>query len=108
MKYELRVASAAERDIEDAADYIEYMLLNPQAAEELLNAIDDVLPTLQEAPKRIALVSDPVLNAWGIRFVRIKNYLAFFVVDDDARRVTVLRFLYAKRNWKGILREGLQ
>ena len=104
MNYALHIATAAERDIRDAADYIEFALMNPQAANDLLDAISEILPTLEENPTRIGLVSEPVLNAWGIRFIRIKNYLAFFVVDEEAQSVTVLRFLYVKRNWIGLLK----
>ncbi len=80
--------------------------MNPQAADGLLDAVEETLPTLAEKPKRFAVVSDPVLKAWGIRFVQINNYLAFYVVDDNAKRVNIIRFLYMKRDWIGILRRG--
>ena len=105
MKYALHITPSAERDIGDAADYIEYTLMNPQAADELLDAVEEVLSTFRERPQRIRTIPDPVLEAWGIRFVRIKNYLAFFVVDEERHRVNVVRFLYAKRNWMKLLRE---
>ena len=106
MIYALHIATAAERDIEGAADYIEYVLLNPRAAEELLDAVDSAFATLTEHPERRNLASDPVLRAWGVRFIRVKNYLAFFLVDDETQRIIILRFLYAKRNWMSILRES--
>ena len=106
MRYDLHITGSAENDINEAADYIEYVLKNPQAADNLLDAIEETLPTLKENPQRFAIVSDPVLNAWGIRFVQINNYLAFYAVDDNARKVNVIRFLYMKRDWIGILRQG--
>ena len=106
MKYDLHITGSAENDINEAADYIEYVLMNPQAADRLLDAIEETLPTLAEKPQRFAVVSDPVLNAWGIRFVQINNYLAFYVVDDNAARVNIIRFLYMRRDWIGILRRG--
>lgn len=106
MRYELHISTAAERDIEEAADYIEYVLKNPQAADALLDAIDEVLPSLQENPQRISIVSEPVLRTWEIRFIRIKNYLVFFRVDDENASVVIVRFLYAKRNWWTILKNS--
>ena len=106
MKYDLHITGSAENDINEAADYIEYVLMNPQAADKLLNDIEETLPALAEKPQRFAVVSDPVLNAWGIRFVQINKYLAFYVVDDNTERVNVIRFLYMKRDWIGILRRG--
>jgi len=33
----------------------------------------------------------------------IKNYLLFYVVEEDHKTVTVIRFLHGRRNWKSIL-----
>ena len=106
MKRELHITRAAENDLNEALDYIEYVLLNPQAAAHLLNAVGEILPTLSENAERHALVDDPVLKAWGIRFVQIKNYLAFYTIAEDEGKVYIVRFLYGKRNWIGILKTG--
>lgn len=106
MKYGLHISTAAERDIEEAADYIENVLKNPQAADALLDAIDEVLPSLQENPQRVPVVSEPVLRTWEIRSIKIKNYLVLFRVDDENASVVIVRFLYAKRNWWTILKDN--
>ena len=38
--------------------------------------------------------------------IQIGNYLAFYIVDDEAERVIVVRFLHMKRDWIRILRSG--
>ena len=106
MKYELRITRAAENDLNETADYIEFVLMNPQAANHLLDAVEETLPTLSEYAERHVLVDDPVLKAWGIRFVQIKNYLAFYTIDESEKRVYIVRFLYGKRNWINILKNG--
>ena len=106
MKYELHITRAAENDLNEAADYIEFVLMSPQAADHLLDAVEETLPTLSEFAERHALVDDPVLKAWGIRFVQIKNYLAFYTIDESEKRVYIVRFLYGKRNWISILKNG--
>ena len=37
--------------------------------------------SLADLPQKFRLVDDPVLASWGIRFVRINNYLAFYTID---------------------------
>ena len=106
MKYELHITRAAENDLNEAADYIAFILMNPQAADDLLDAVEETLPTLSEYAERHALVDDPVLKAWGIRFVQIKNYLAFYTIGEDEQKVYIVRFLYGKRNWISILKNG--
>ena len=49
-------------------------------------------------------MGDKLLAAWGVRFIQIKNYFAFYVVEEN--QVTVIRFLYAKSDWVSILKTG--
>ena len=104
MTYQVRITFRAQEDIDRAADYIEFVLKNPQAADTLLNAAEEEIASLSNMPERNALVRDDVLASWGIRCARIKNYLAFFTVDEARQTVYVIRFLYGKRNWAAILR----
>ena len=106
MNYEVRITRAAENDLNEAAYYIEFVLLNPQAADDLVDAVEETLPTLAQYAQRYALVDDPVLRAWGIRFVQIKNYLAFYTISEEEQKVYIVRFLYGKRNWISILKNG--
>lgn len=104
MKYSVRITESAEKDLNSAIDYIEFNLLNPQAAENLLASVEDAFKKLSYAPRIHALVDDPVLNAWGIRFVTIDNYMAFYRIDEKTKIVFIVRFLYGKRNWMDILK----
>lgn len=47
-------------------------------------------------PEKLQLVDDPVLAGWGIRFIRVNNYLAFYTIDEDKKVVIIVRFLYQK------------
>ena len=49
-------------------------------------------------------MEDKLLAAWGVRFIQIKNYFAFYIVEGN--QVTVIRFLYAKSDRVSILKTG--
>ena len=104
MSYHLHITSVAERDISQAADYIEFVLKNPKAADDLLEETDQKINALLPFPQEHPIVEDKLLAAWGIRFTQIKNYLAFYVIEEN--QVTVIRFLYAKSDWISILKVG--
>ena len=91
MSYHIHITSTAERDILRAADYIEFVLKNPDAA---------------EFPQKFRPVDDPVLASWGIRFIIVNNYLAFYTIDEEKQMVIIVRFLYQKSNWSSILQQG--
>ena len=106
MNYHVHITHRAEHDLNRALDYIEFSLKNPQAADSLLDEADRVLNSLSQMPERYALPGDKLLAAWGIRFVQIKKYLAFYVIAKETQTVHVIRFLYGKSDWSAILRQG--
>lgn len=105
MSYTLHITRKAEEDLNAAADYIEFTLLNPQAADALLDRAEETLGSLAEMPQIHGFVDDPFLIALGIRFVLVNNYMAFFLIDEEQRIVYIVRFLYGKRNWVQILKD---
>ncbi len=106
-QYQVHITETAERDLNCAADYIEFSLKNPQAAGTLLDEAERVLSSLACMPERCALADDKLLAALGIRFIQVKSYLAFYVVDQDVGIVHILRFLYGKSDWRSILHHSI-
>ena len=104
MSYKIHITKKAEADLESAADYIEFTLINPDAAIKLLDDANKAIQSLASAPKSRQLVDDPVLKAWGIRYVLVNNYMAFYIIDEPMKTVHIVRFLYGKRNWIQILK----
>lgn len=106
MTYRIHITSIAKRDLTRAADHIEFILKNPKAANDLLNEAEKQISSLSEFPERFKLVDEPVLSSWGIRFIPVKGYLAFYTVSKENQLVTIVRFLFQKSNWKSILGYG--
>jgi plasmid stabilization system protein ParE len=106
MSYDIHITSAAERDLIRAADHIEFNLKKPKAADNLLDEAEKQINSLSDFPEKFRLVDDSVLASWGIRFVIIKGYLAFYTISEEDNRVIIVRFLFQKSNWNAILRQG--
>lgn len=96
MNYQVHITKTAEHDIAKAADYIEFVLKNPQAADHLLDVATEKIGELTQMPEKLQLMDDPVLAVWGIRFIRVNNYLAFYTIDEDKKVAIIVRFLYQK------------
>ena len=103
MKYAVHITERAQRDISEAVGYIELSLKNPQAADALLDAVERELSGLANMPERYPAVTDDFLASLGFRLVRIKNYLAFYRIDESQAKVYVVRFLYGRRDWVSLL-----
>lgn len=104
--YKVVITNPAEEDLRKAISYIANDLKNIVAAKNLLDEVERTINSLSEMPNRFHIVDDELLASQGIRMVQIKNYLAFYVVREEAKSVTVLRFLYARRDWMNILKKN--
>ena len=103
MNYSLNITDLAEEDILGTVKYISGVLKNPIAANNLLDEIEQYEKILEDTPNIYPLVNDEYLSEKGLKYVRIKNFLMFYIIDEDNRIVNVVRFLYARRNWRDIL-----
>ena len=108
MKFRADITETAKNDIIEAAEYIDYVLKNPQAADNLMEAIEKEIDSLTVFPERYAVLDDSVLSSFNVRFVRVKDYLAFYVIMEDERLVVILRFLHMRRDWTEILKADMQ
>ncbi|MBQ4225001.1 MAG: type II toxin-antitoxin system RelE/ParE family toxin [Oscillospiraceae bacterium] len=103
MTYSIHITNKCEHDIMEAADYIEFTLLNRTAADNLLDAVEEEIGKLSFMPEKYRIIDDPVLKEWKIRMIPVKNYLAFYVIDEKTHTVHIVRFLHSRRNWQKIL-----
>ncbi len=106
MNWYIHITKRAKQDMIDAADYIEFTLLNPDAADSLLDTAEATINSLSQMPDRFQPIDDPVLSLWEVRFIMVKNYLAFYVISKESTTIHIIRFLYGKRNWLHILKQG--
>lgn len=102
-KYRIEITKPAENDLSKKGMYIAKELLEPSIAETTINKISGAILTLEEFPYQNALVAEERLGKQGIRKIIIDNYIAFYMVEENHKIVTVIRILYGKRNWMNLL-----
>jgi addiction module RelE/StbE family toxin len=102
-KYSVHISESAKQDTLDIVRYISAELNSPQAAIELLDKLDIGMKSLDTNPKRNAFVREERLAAKGYRALLIKNYIAFYKVDEKTKNVDIIRILYGRRDWSGLL-----
>ena len=107
-RYRIIVTEYAKRDLKDAVRYIAHELKNPAAAARLADEFEKRVLELEEMPERYQVLQDQVLASSSVRAFSVSNYRVFYTVHHKAECVTVLRFLYGKRNWSKVLRENVK
>ena len=99
-KYDVQMEAAAEADLLGILDYISEVLQEPVAAERIYFSIKNKIATLDEMPLRNGLVHEEPFRSKGIRPLYVKNYTAFYTVDEGNREVHILRILYSHMQWQ--------
>lgn len=93
-KYEVLVASEAERDLRDIYDYVATRLESPRAARGEVERIQAAVHGLSEIPNRFRAYERGPWCTRGMRVRAVDNHLVFYIVDEARRRVTVARVMY--------------
>ena len=102
-EYRINISDSAKQDIQETAAYIRHDLQEPAIAEKTTEAILDAIFTLEDMPARIGLVKDERLAKKQVRGLRVKNYTAFFRINENLKTVEIIRVIYSRRDWAAIL-----
>ena len=101
--YFLNITDIAEQDILSAVKYIADVLKAPVAANHLLDEIERYEGILETTPNIYPFVPDERLAEKGLKFVTVKNYILFYIINENENTVDVIRFLHSRRDWLNLL-----
>jgi len=104
--YTIKITKIAEEDLLEVIQYISEKLKSPIAASKLLDLIEQKMIILEDSPFSCKLIDDEYFQKREIRFLQVKNYLIFFRINNDMKEVSIIRILYARRDWINILKEN--
>lgn len=96
--YTVKMTDQAQRQLREIVSYISHELQAPDAARNLLNALENQTASLRNFPQRISLTSEEPWRSYGVRRMPVKNFLVYFWIDEDSYSVQITAVLYSKRN----------
>ena len=103
-RYSYVLTETAEADVDEAFDYIANELVNPDAASAFADELEEKLEEICKTPKAGRPVHNPYLKRNDIRRVLVKNYIAYYLVDEEEENIVVLRVVYNRRDQDKILK----
>ena len=104
MKYmrKLVFADTFGDDVKLALKYIKHTLQAPKAADKVKIEIKKAYKKIKNRPFIYPIVSNDYLASMGFRFIKIKNFMLFYTVEE--KEIHIVRFLYGRRDWVSILK----
>lgn len=101
-KFTFAFTPLAEQDIDSALDYISENLRNLKAARDMLTRIEKAIERACTVPYGFPDCAVYFITDKKIRHVTIDNYLLIYEIDEEKKRLNILRFRYAKMNLEGL------
>ena len=96
--YNYDFTEIAESDIDEAISYIQEELSNPEAAESFVDELEKELEDICKNPKNGRIVENEFLKRDDVRRFLVKNYIAYYLIDNENNRIVILRVVYGKRD----------
>jgi len=97
--YRLLVTELAEQDLDGIVNYMVVELANPIAARAFLEKIEGCYALLKTRPKIYVVCDDTCLRNKGYRKALIGNYLLIFRIEEQTKRIHILRFFYGAQDY---------
>lgn len=95
--YKVKITEQAEVQLREILLYISNTLKEPDIAINLFNELQKSILSLDVMPKRIALIDEEPLRSYGIHKMPVKNFLVYFLVNEDLKEVHITAVIYGKR-----------
>ena len=102
-KYKIELSIKAKNDLKSIVRYIKNELQEPSIAKKYAELIKKELKNLEHLPQKYAVIDEKSIKDLNVRRLIIKNYIAFYRINENKKIVNVDRILYEASNWKNKL-----
>ena len=98
MRYEVKLTAQAIGQIQETVQYISKVLLEPETARKWAGTLEHEIGKLDFMPLRYPLTEEEPWRTRGIRKMPVKNFLVYYLVDEDTKTVWVTAVIYGRRD----------
>ena len=98
-KYTIKISLSASGDLKQIALYMRNVLKVPNTARNYLKLLRQEINKLAILPNRHEIIEKEKIEQSNVRKLIVKNYIIFYIVDDEKKIVNVERILYGASNW---------
>ena len=97
-RYDVKITEYALEQMQEIVQYISETLYAPDAAHSLLESIKSAMTACAELPERNPTLTREPWHSRGIRKIIVKNFYAYYWIDEECNQVWFISVVYSKRN----------
>lgn len=104
-KYIVEISKTAMQDFKDIITYLRNELSGEIIADKYKILFKQGFKKLENVAGSMQILNDDLTGHKNIRKINVKNYIIFYIVDEDNNKATVLRIGHAFMDWEKFLKD---
>lgn len=104
-KYIVEMSETAEQDLENIISYFRYSLSGDIIADKYKILFKQELKNLENVAESMPVLDENLTGHKNIRKLNVRNYIIFYVVDENNSKASILRIGHAFMNWEKYLKD---
>ena len=104
-KYIIKVSKTAEQDLENIISYLRYDLAGDIIADKYKILFKQELKKLEDVAGSMPVLDEKLTGYKNIRKINVRNYIIFYVINEENDEAFVLRVGHVFMNWEKYLKD---
>lgn len=104
-KYKVEMSETAEQDLENIISYLKYDLAGDIIADKYKLLFKQELKKLEYVAGSMPILEKTLTGHKNIRKINVRNYIIFYIIDDDTDKASVVRIGHAFMDWEKYLKD---
>ncbi len=104
-KYLVEISETAEKDLENIISYLRHNLAGYIIADKYKILFKQELKNLENIAGSVPILDEELTGQKNIRKINVRNYIIFFIVEEENSKAFVVRIGHAFMDWEKYLRD---
>lgn len=104
-KYIVEISETAERDLENIISYLRHNLTGDIVADKYKILFKQEIKNLENIAGSMSILNENLTGHKNIRKINVRNYIVFYIVDEENSKAIVLRIGHAFMDWEKYLKD---
>ena len=105
-KYIVELSETANQDLNNIISYLRYTLSGDIIADKYKILFKQALIDLEDVAGSIPILSEELTGHKDIRKINVRNYIIFYIVDEEKSKAFVVRIGHAFMDWEKYLKNN--
>ena len=104
-KYIIEISETAKQDLENIISYLRYDLSEDIIADKYKILFKQELKKLEDVAESMPILDEKLTGHKSIRKINVRNYIIFYIIDEENNKAFVVRIGHAFMDWERYLKD---